>query len=130
MKYHRVFGATDTLPTPEDIEACLAAGGVFSVDADGWFRAEIAGVIVERWLAGEDGIRAELNAWAAALEPLEEHALMERIIQTRQLFVVHADGAADARPLCRLLARLTEGVYQADDEGFFAADGRALVAGL
>jgi len=115
----------------------------FAADAEGWYQAELAvgGVrlIVERWLADEEGIRGELNAWAAFLETCEHSpeapALMERVIQTKQLFTIRkADEDADdalAGPLCvalsRHLAEATGGVYQVDDTGFFAADGRLLV---
>src|SRR5689334_1570405 len=92
-------------------------------------------LLVERFGADEEGIRAELNSWAAFLETCDgPHAvpLMERAIQTRQLFTIH-DPAGD-RPdpgcvaLCRRLAAETAGFYQVDGVGFFDADGTLLVA--
>jgi hypothetical protein len=95
--------------------------------------------VVERWLADEEGIRAELNAWAAYLETCEyspHHGpLMERCVQTGQLFVIRkpVDCADEARvgrvcdALCRRLAGMTGGFYQADGEGVYEADGEMLV---
>src|SRR5438309_1252778 len=100
--WYRVFAALDTVPSPADIEACLArlgfvAGCSFDADETGWYRAELVSgeggpITVERFLADEEGIRAELNAWAAHLETNEASPhhlrLMERTIQARQLFTV------------------------------------------
>jgi hypothetical protein len=87
---------------------------------------------LERYIAGEDGLRAELNSWAAWLETQEsapEHvALMERMIQTAQLFTLHANAeSAAAEQLCRFLAGSTAGIYQIDGRGLFAANGSLLV---
>jgi hypothetical protein len=145
----RVFGALDAAPTQAGVAACLLAAGPaaridWTASAEGWYRAEIiveegALFLLERWLAGEEGIRAELNAWAAYLETCEDSshhvALMERAIQTRQLFTLRPpdDRAGDAlveqaySAVCRHLAAVTEGFYQIDDRGFFAADGTLLV---
>src|SRR6476659_8189156 len=94
----RVFGAVDTVPDPAGIEACLAGAVVsFVADDTGWYRAEITAgegspITMERYLADEEGIRGELNAWAAYLETLDysphHAALMERAIQTRQLITI------------------------------------------
>src|SRR5262245_65797073 len=96
--WYRVFGRSEAPPAPADIEACLAGAGhavtsSFAGDAAGWYRADLsvggAPVAVERWLADEDGVRAELNSWAAVLETCEDsppsRSLMERRIQWRQL---------------------------------------------
>jgi hypothetical protein len=145
--WYRVFGANETAPAPADIERCLATGGLavssrFQGDEQGWFRAELSvgpdlpPVAVERWLAGEEGIRAELNSWAGFLETCEHSphhaALMERVIQARQLFTIaeptHPRWAGGmCLALCQHLARVTDGVYQVDGAGFFAADGTVLV---
>jgi hypothetical protein len=141
--WYRVFGSGERVPAPADIEACLAGARVhvtsrFAADADGWYRAELAAgpgppLVLERWLADEEGIRAELNSWAAVLEASEGSPqaapLMERVIQTRQLFTLSGPGgrALVCLALCRHLAAVTGGFYQADGEGFFAADGTLLV---
>jgi len=151
MGWYRVFGATDDLPSPADIEASLASGGCqppdagspfsvrFTSDADGWFRGELtfaSGIVLEleRWLADEEGIRGELNSWAGFLETCEHNphsqTLMERTIQTRQLFTLHNPVEADLEVcllLCQFLAERTAGFYQVDGQGFFAADGTLLV---
>src|SRR5262245_34232556 len=100
MLWYRIFGALDSTPEPAGLEACLSGSGVsarlsWAADVTGWYRADIQlpegePLVLERFLAGEEGIRAELNAWAAYLETREDYpqhqALMERAIQTRQLF--------------------------------------------
>jgi hypothetical protein len=141
--WYRVFGSNDHVPGPAGIEGCLAGPGTpvsarFAADEAGWYRAELSAgpgppLVLERWLADEEGIRAELNSWAAVLEACEDspHArpLMERAIQTRQLFTLSdpAARAPECLALCRHLARVTDGFYQADGQGFFAADGTLLV---
>src|SRR5262245_49510681 len=143
----RVFGARDEVPAPAGIEGCLAGAGSVSFVADesGWYRADISAgegspITLERFLADEEGIRAELNSWAAYLETLDyspHHvALMERTIQSRQLFTIrkpidHGDEAGIDRlcaALARRLAELTSGFYQIDGRGFFDAAGELLVA--
>ena len=112
-RWYRVFGSLDTAPT--DV-------------AD-------KPLVLERYRADEEGIRAELNSWAAFLETCDgpHHIpLMERTIQTRQLFTLHnptGDVGLDreCHRLCQLLARITAGFYQADSLGFFDADGTLLV---
>lgn len=147
--FSRVFASTDAPPAPAGIEACLAGLGVavgarFDEDESGWHRAELtlgggAPLVLERWLADEEGLRAELSSWAAYLETLDYSPnagpLMERAIQARQLFTLrrpidHPNEALLGRAcqaLCQFLARETSGFYQADDRGFFAADGEVLV---
>src|SRR5262249_12879833 len=119
--------------------------GKFRGDDEGWFQAEMqiadaaTPLMVQRYLAGEEGIRTELNSWAAWLETVEHNLhhdwLMRHMVGTMQLFTI--DGPTDAesvRPveylcleLCQFLARATAGVYQVDHQGFFAADGTLLV---
>src|SRR4051794_29498546 len=88
----RVFGATDDVPDRAALAAGLAgsASSSFVADEGGWYSAEIvhgvgSPVTVERFLADDDGFRAELNGWAAYLETLDyspHHVgLMERAIQ-------------------------------------------------
>jgi hypothetical protein len=141
----RVFASLDGVPDPAGIESCLEGAVVsFVADESGWYRAEIrcgegSPVTMERYLADEEGIRAELNAWAAYLETLDYNpnhtALMERAIQTRQLITVrkpidHSDEARVDRlcgALARHLANVTGGFYQIDNKGFYSADGELLV---
>src|SRR5262245_33597511 len=119
--WYRVFGRLDAVPPAEALAA--GADASFESDEGGWLRGEIrlgAGAVLEleRWTADEEGIRAELNGWAAYLETCERSphhvALMERMIQTRQLFTLHCPDEATAGPcvaLCQRLAAATDGVY-------------------
>jgi hypothetical protein len=130
------------MPAPAAILTFLTSrfasvSGEFATDASGWYQAELlvdgVRLQLERYLAEEEGIRAELNSWAAWLETREdapEHVrLMERMIQTVQLFTLHGEGAEQVCiDLCRFLAGATAGVYQIDGRGFFAADGALLVS--
>ena len=111
-RWYRVFGSLDTAPALA-VEPPLA---------------------LECFSADEDGIRAELDSWAAFLETGDgPHAvpLMERAIQTRILFTLHDptedEFERDCVALCRQIAHVTAGFYQIDDIGFFDADGTLLV---
>ena len=149
-RWCRVFGSGAVQPPPEALLEHLRGLGVagpvhFRGDEDGWTAAEIvlsegiSPLVVECFLASEDGIRAELNNWAAWLETCDyspHHGeLMERVIQTRQLYTLrrpldHADEVRLEKVcvgICRALAAETDGVYQSDAEGFFAADGTLLL---
>jgi len=147
--WYRVFGRHDELPVSAAILEHLNALGMpvrgdFVGDETGWFQAELTlpdmgTFYLERFLSNEEGIRAELNNWAAYLETCDyspnHGSLMEWMIQTRQLFTLRrpVDAANEVLVerlclgLCQFLARSTDGVYQADDEGFFAADGALLL---
>ena len=110
--WYRVFGSLDT-PADLDVSAPLT---------------------LECFRADEEGIRAELNTWAAFLETCDgpHHVpLMEKTIQAKQLFTLHdpTEGELDrvCITLCRRLAALTAGFYQIDEIGFFDADGTLLV---
>src|SRR4051812_43078020 len=101
-KWYRVFGATDVAPPLPDLECILVESGVSaSLQSDGnpegWFRTELTipplgEIVLERWLADEEGVRAELNNWAAFLETCEDNpqhqALMEKTIQSRQIITI------------------------------------------
>jgi hypothetical protein len=144
-RWYRIFGRLETAPEPGAILERLNASGAevsghFRGDDQGWFSADLflAGtetpLRLERYLHSEEGIRAELNAWAAWLETCESGSdpvsLMERMIQTRQLFTLRVEEeSVDERcvGLCRFLASVTDGIYQIDGQGFFAADGTLLV---
>lgn len=133
------------MPASECLRAILTArsGSVscdFAVEESGWYRGDLLldgmSFQVERYCADEAGIRAELNSWAAWLETREgvpePILLMERMIQTAQLFTLRAEeDTTEANgvcvALCRFLAAATDGVYQIDERGFFDADGNLLV---
>ena len=96
-------------PAPQTILDHLNGLGVrvagrFEADAAGWFRAEFdfggaAPPQLDRFLATEKGIRAELSSWAAFLETCADNAnhlsLMERMIQTAQLFTLERPSGGD-----------------------------------
>ncbi len=149
-RWYRVFGASAAQPAPALVLQTLREAGVageahFRGDVDGWTALEVvlaegaSPLVVECYLASEEGIRQELNTWAAWLETCDTSpahvGLMERVIQAQQLFVMrrpldHADEARLERvceTLCRFLAEATEGVWQSDGEGFFAPDGTLLL---
>ncbi len=144
--WNRVFAAGDAEPSPaailDRLNAVAPVAGLFHGDDAGWFRAELVvaettALSLERFLSTEEGIRAELNSWAAHVEASgegpETARLMERIIQSRQLFTVERP-AGDAPllddlclALCRFLAETADGVFQIDGRGFFAANGSLLL---
>jgi hypothetical protein len=149
-RWYRVFGTSAVQPPPADLLEHLNASGLtvaghFRGDDLGWFRAELVyaedspPLELQRYLAGEEGIRGELNTWAAWLETQEENRhhgrLMGHMIGTQQLFTLAlpedeiGDELAERVSLetCRFLAGRTDGVYQVDHGGFFAADGTLLV---
>ena len=146
----RVFGMTDASVRPAGLVEHLHAQGLavvpeFRGDDLGWTAAQLrlpgggGPVNVERYLTAEDDIRDDLNTWAAWLETADynpnHQRLMEQVIGTRQLFTLrrpidHPNEAALDRlcvEVCHYLARQTEGVYQVDGKGFFAADGTLLL---
>src|SRR4051794_1075973 len=97
----RVFSRSAVVPDTGAVRACL--NGVapvevsFDGDERGWLRAEVrlgdaTPLHLERFLSDEEGIRAELNNWAAWLETCDYEpnhvALMGRMIQTAQLFTL------------------------------------------
>jgi hypothetical protein len=141
MAWYRVFGTAPEGPAPEAIleffNGLGAATGEFGGDEAGWFRAELisAGsppLHVERFRGDEEGIRAELNSWAAWVETHEERpghaALMERIIQAKQLFTLQGGDECLCIALCRFLATRTQGIYQIDGAGLFDADRTLLLS--
>jgi hypothetical protein len=146
--WYRVFGANTAQPEPAELLELLRERGItlkasISGDQDGWYQAKLVDeadgscLMVERYLAEEEGIRQQFNTWAAWIESNNsaKEGLMERIINTRQLFTIQPPaGRADkpgvqdvCRELARFFAQLTDGVYQIDDQGIFAADGELLL---
>jgi len=147
--WYRVFCRSGVPVKPAALLECLlnldvAATGWSDRPGDAWTQAELdygaaEPLQLERFLAGEEGIRAELNTWAAFLETCEYSPnnvpLMEHMIQTQQLFTLRRPlDVADeglAVHLCVALAQelaaATDGVYQVDGEGFYSPDGVLLV---
>jgi hypothetical protein len=148
--WYRVFGRSDAEVSLAALlrhlhDAGLNVTGQFKGDDLGWFGGELilegggTPAYLERYLAATDEIRSDLNSWAAWLETADyspnHRMLMEHVIQTRQLFTLrrpidHADEVALellCSETCRFLAEKTEGVYQLDDAGWFAADGTMLL---
>jgi hypothetical protein len=147
---HRVFAAHAVLPQPADLlefatTSGVAATGHFKGDDQGWFFAELSApgalaLEIECFRADEEGVRGELNSWAAWLETLEASpqvpALMARIATAQQVVTIlqplrpdlRDDDRAACEKLCRFLAGLADGIYQLDGLGLFAADGQLLLS--
>jgi hypothetical protein len=142
----RVFGLKEPAPEPETIAEHVRRGDYVAAiqaesDEQGWFHLELsssAGMYILDRYSSDEGIRDDLNTWAAWLEEnagAEAERLMQRMISTRQLITLRRDDRGDdpeTRRFCHDLARWfaerTDGIYQIDGDGFFAADGRVLVA--
>ena len=114
----------------------LPAAARFRGDDLGWTGGELVladqPVAVERYLSKEDDLRDDLNTWAGWLETRTDQPrhgeLMQHVIGTRQLITLKSsepDRLCDE--VCHWLARQTDGVYQIDGRGFFAADGTMLL---
>ena len=148
--WYRIFGRSPDEVSPAAIAAHLHAAGLpvephFKGDDLGWTAGELrlpglrTPVYLDRYLATADDIRNDLNAYAAELETRDyspnSGPLVERVALTQQLITVRkpidaSDEVALEKVLvevCRFLATATDGVYQIDDEGWFAADGTLLV---
>jgi hypothetical protein len=150
IMWYRVFGKAESEPSPAALASSLHAAGMdvephFKGDDLGWTSGELrisqsgTPIYLERYLASEDDIRDDLNAYAAMLETCDystnHRLLMEHAIQTKQLIVIRSPLDATNEVMaerivehtCRLLAKLTEGVYQIDGRGWFSADGELLL---
>jgi hypothetical protein len=150
-RWLRVFGVSVHAPAPADLLAYLrelssGVRGDFKGDDQGWFHAQLVlgsegrSIHLERYLAAEEGIRDELNAWAAWVEIFENHHahefLMKHLTATKQIFTLQSapvgPGAGSVDDLqvglCRFLARETVGVYQVDGQGFYSSNGELLLA--
>jgi hypothetical protein len=148
--WYRIFGLTDTEPSPVALAEHLHAAGLpiephFKGDDLGWTAAELrlpgngTPVFIQRYLTSEDDIRDDLNAHAAELETCDyspnNGKLMQHVIQTKQLITLRKPlDAADEVTLekvleetCKFLAANTDGVYQIDGKGWFAASGLLLL---
>jgi hypothetical protein len=140
-QWYRIFGSNEVEPRPAALLEYLRSmgrdvEGHFQGDDQGWFRAQLllgnTNTFIERYLVSEEGIRAELNTWAAWVETTgdgaEQRLLMQRVICTQQLILLRDPPRAYADCLTGFLARLTDGVYQIDGCGFYSADGTLLVS--
>src|SRR5262245_23786226 len=148
--WYRVFGRNDAEPAIPRLAAHLHALGLavephFRGDDLGWTAGELrlpgggTPVMLQRYLASEDDIRDDLNAHAAELERCDyspnNGKLMEHAIQTKQLITLRKpldahDEVTTEKVLeeaCRFLAEATDGVYQIDGRGWFAATGELVL---
>lgn len=147
--WYRVFSLSEFEPPPAALAAHLHAHGLavephFKGDDLGWTEGELrlasgSPVLLARFLTKEDDLRDDLNAYAAELETMtyspNSAPLMERVIQTKQLITLRkpvdlADEVLVETVLeeaVRFLAGATNGVYQIDGRGWFAATGDLLV---
>jgi hypothetical protein len=147
--WYRVFGLDPAAASPAGLAEHLHAAGVpvvphFKGDDLGWTSGELrlpvgSPVLLARYLTKEDDLRDDLNAHAAELETMDyspnSGPLMQRVIQTQQLITLRKpvdaadevllDKVLDAAML--FLASATDGVYQIDGRGWFAASGELLV---
>jgi hypothetical protein len=133
--WYRVFGSRAEAP---DLSA-LRAVYRLAADEQGWYQVHFpllwGEIVLNRWQPKDDGIRAELNTWAAWVEANaqpELPTLMQHIVTTQQLFTwsidpTAVDAAAFSAMLCRFLCETTGGIYQIDGVGFVQADGTLLV---
>jgi len=145
MRY-RVFGSNDSAvehaPFLEHLRG-LEFNVTVSLRGDdgGWFEANLflqdedEYVKLERFLASEEGVRAELHTWIAWVETIEtphQDRLIRQLVGTKQIFTVSPASDLDQHvrevclAVCRYLARETDGIYQVDGQGFFTRDGDAL----
>lgn len=147
--WHRVFGRSASVVSPAKLVEHLTSLGLsvtphFTADDLGWTRGELhlsrgSPVLLERYLTKEDDLRDDLNAYAAELETLDYSPnyamLMERVIQTQQMITLRqpADSPDEStmetvlNATCQFLATHSDGVYQADGQGWFAIDGTRLL---
>lgn len=144
--WQRVFGRSDTGLTPAQIAEGLPYPCVphFKGDDLGWTSGELhfpsgSPILLARYLTKPDDLRADLNAFAAELETMtyspNAPALMERVIQTRQMVTLrkpfdHSDETkldAICEYLVQALASASDGDYQIDGKGWFTATGELLV---
>jgi len=145
--WYRVFGRSEINPEPASLAEHLHAAGLlvephFKGDDLGWTSGELrlptGTVVLERYLTKQDDLRDDLNAYAAMLETRDDSPnngmLMQHAIQTKQLITLcksidEADETTERllEATCRFLALATDGVYQIDDKGWFAASGELLL---
>jgi hypothetical protein len=147
VTWFRVFANSDQVPAPEAVARSIRDGFPqmqvkFMADDEGWLEADITDPItghswkLRRYCRNADDIRGELQSWAAWIEwqppsPHQQH-LMERIMTAKQVFTFEADEDPTSAPLglalMQFLAGASDGVYQIDGRGFYAAGGGLLLA--
>jgi hypothetical protein len=134
--YYRVFGLTDVTPDLAALLEHTGAIGHFRGDDLGWTGGTLTlgdeTIEIERYLTKEDDLRDDLNTWAGWLETRSDQPrhgeLMQHVIGTKQLVTLKTPTACRlCDDLSRWLAQQTQGVYQIDGHGFFAADGTMLL---
>jgi hypothetical protein len=148
MRY-RIFGANDSPVEPASFLEHLHGLGFdvstsFRADKRGWFEADMLladedePIKLERFLASEEGVRAEMHSWIAWLETTDsphQDRLIRHLVATRQVVTISApeiEEPADSRQslclaICRYLVSQTDGIYQADGQGLFSTDGELLL---
>ena len=148
--WYRVFALKSDKPQPAALQQHLQSLGVdvpFHVRGDdhGWtaltltLAEDTSALKLERFLAEEDDIRDDLDAWAAWLETQEHEPnhlkLMQYVIGTQQLFTLcrPLDFADEdllnrvCEGMMKFLATQCRGIYQIDGQGFFAANGQRIL---
>jgi hypothetical protein len=133
--WYRVFGSRAEAPDLSRLRAVYR----LAADEHGWYQVHIpllwGEIELNRWQPKDDGIRAELNTWAAWVEANAQPELpdlMRHIVTTQQLFTwfidpTAVDAAAFSDMLCRFLCEATGGIFQIDGVGFVQPDGTLLV---
>jgi hypothetical protein len=148
--WFRVFGIRESTPEAADFlkhlhETGVPVPGHFGGDDQGWFRVDFVfdeaapPLRLNRYLVVEEELRDILDGWAAWVEEQEDHPnvdrLMQHIVSTQQVFTLECsrDRYEEDRVrslclgACQYLARETGGIYQVDNEGFYAANGKLLL---
>lgn len=138
----RVFGQAEASVDPGEFLDFLGTyrGFIqahFDSDAQGWFHAHLvtaANTYRVEVFHADEGIRDDLNSWAAWLELHEAFAWMRPVIATQRLFTLHPeqphDEAVDRdflREVSQFLAAKTAGCFQVDGLGFFNPAGHLVV---
>jgi hypothetical protein len=148
LMYYRVFASNYVSINPAALLEHMhgldfEVTGHFKGDAQGWFRAELiypeadARLELERFLANEEGIRSQLNTWAAWLETAcpDQPRWLQHLIGATQVFTLQclSEEAEEEKvdlfclELCRFLATATAGIMQVDGQGFFTETGVLIV---
>jgi hypothetical protein len=146
----RVFALSDAQPDPvglaETVKAIVPTMEVRFDDGElGWQAAQFdladdaTPLFLERFRRDEEGVRGDLQSWAAWLETCDHSpshlSLMQHVTQTQQVFTLRKpidfsnevllDQVCVA--ICQMIAGAVDGVYQIDGQGFFEMSGRLLL---
>ena len=148
--WYRAFSPTLEIIPPAALAEHLQSLGLAAVphfkgDELGWTTGEFhlpgngSPILLAAFRTKEDDLRDDLNSYAAELESMtlspEAGPLMEKVIQTKQLFTIRkpVDAADEIRlertceALAQFLATASNGFYQIDRKGWYSADGRLMV---